>query len=414
MVIVEFFCQSPIDNMISALVNAPEKVVFVGESKAMKRYDPIFRRFLDAVGNSVTQLEYRGIRAHELHEIVKTLEQVVADYPGCHFDITGGEPMVMTAIGIIYERFRSQGIELHQYNIRTGKVYDCDLNGKVVSGEIPHLTVEQNIILHGGSVVTAELRECGTYSWDFNEEFLQDIRMMWEICRVNCTVWNRQITMLADMQQFNQVSDDRLRIKADITAMEQFMLARRIPMDLNGVFDQLKQAGLMDMGHRDGFFCVRFKNEQVRRVLTKAGTVLELITYLAAKDVVQKNGTACYHDAMNGVFIDWDGVVHGQTAEEVDTENEIDLVLMHGAVPVFISCKNGAVGEEELYKLNAVAQRFGGAYVKMALVRSTASRGGRSKQYLLERAKDMGIQLIEGVDDMPYDEFLKKLRLLVY
>lgn len=413
MVIVEFFSQSPIDNMISALVNTPETVVFVGESKAMKRYDPIFRRFLDAVGNSTTKLEYRGARVHELHEIVKTLEQIVEDYPDCHFDITGGEPMVMAAVGIIYERFRSRGIELHQYNIRTGKVYDCDLNGNVVSGDIPVLTVEQNIILHGGSIVPAGQRECGTYTWDFNLEFRQDIRNMWEICRGNCSIWNRQITMISDMLQFNELPGDPLRIRASIEKTRSYLTARNVPMDLNCVFDRLERLGLLKLEQADDFVCVTFKNEQVRRVLTKAGTVLELVTYLAARDAALKKGKPCYHDVMCGVFVDWDGVVHELTEEEVDTENEIDLILMHGAVPVFVSCKNGSVDEEELYKLNAVADRFGGAYAKKALVGTTLGKNIRSKQYLLERAADMGIQVIEGVHEMSEEELMKQLRLLV-
>ena len=62
MVIVEFFGQSPIDNMVSTLANYPDTVVFVGELKEMKKYDPVFRRFLRKTGNSASELEYWGIR----------------------------------------------------------------------------------------------------------------------------------------------------------------------------------------------------------------------------------------------------------------------------------------------------------------------------------------------------------------
>lgn len=36
MVIVEFFSETMIENMISALANAPERVVLVGDAKMMK------------------------------------------------------------------------------------------------------------------------------------------------------------------------------------------------------------------------------------------------------------------------------------------------------------------------------------------------------------------------------------------
>lgn len=413
MVIVEFFSQSPIENMVSALANAPEKVVFVGEYKKMKRYDPTFRRLLQSVGNTVTQLEYRNIRVRDFAEIVKTLEQIAQDYPGCHFDITGGEPMVMAAIGVIYERYRSQGIELHQYNIRTGRVYDCDLNGKSVSGQIPDLTVEQNILLHGGSVVGADLRENGTYDWQMDEDFRADIETMWKICRVNCSQWNRQITLLDDMRRFNTEQEDTLCMRAPISALSQYLASRRVPLDLKTVFDKLEKAGLLqDVCREDDVFSLRFKNEQVMRCLTKAGTILELITYVSAVQATEKDGDNCYTDALTGVFIDWDGVVHEEEDPQVDTQNEIDVILMRGLVPVFVSCKNGAVEEEELYKLSTVTDRFGGKYAAKVLVGTTLGRGGRSKRYLLERAEDMGIRVIEGVHEMSREEFMRRLRAL--
>lgn len=42
MVIVEFFGQSPINNMVSTLTNHPETVVFVGDLKKMKKNRPRF------------------------------------------------------------------------------------------------------------------------------------------------------------------------------------------------------------------------------------------------------------------------------------------------------------------------------------------------------------------------------------
>ena len=39
MVIIEFFAEAAIDNMIAALANRPETVVFVGDLKAMKKQE---------------------------------------------------------------------------------------------------------------------------------------------------------------------------------------------------------------------------------------------------------------------------------------------------------------------------------------------------------------------------------------
>lgn len=118
MVIVELFDRTYIENMISTFANRPERVVLVGDWKKMKRQDRNYRRFLTATGNDVTELEYRGVKVHQLHEIVRVIEGVVQDYPGCCFDLTGGDDLTMVAIGVVYERHRGQGLEMHQYNIR--------------------------------------------------------------------------------------------------------------------------------------------------------------------------------------------------------------------------------------------------------------------------------------------------------
>lgn len=397
--------------MISALANSPERVVFIGERKQMKQKDAVFHRFLSAISNSTTELEYRSIKVHALHEIVEVLDQVVQDYPGCCFDLTGGDDLSMVAIGVIYERYRAQGVELHQYNIRTGTIYDCDLNGKTASGTIPALTVEQNIILHGGCIVSSELRESGTFDWSFDAEFTRDIETMWAICRNNPGGWNHQITMLEEMQRFADRSADGLHFSVYLPQASGYFKKRGLSMNLKGIFFALEQAGLISqLENEDDRFRLVFKNEQVKRCLTKAGTILELKTYLIARALTESDGQPRYNDVMTGVFIDWDGSVHDQKETVVDTENEIDLILMRGLVPVFVSCKNGAVGEEELYKLSTVANRFGGRYARKVLVATTLGKSDRGKQYFLERAKDMQIQVIDGVHEMTDEQFAKALR----
>ena len=71
-------------------------------------------------------------------------------------------------------------------------------------------------------------------------------------------------------------------------------------------------------------------------------------------------------DCMVGVHLDWDGVIYNHSLK--DTLNEIDVLSLRGVIPTFISCKNGKVTAEELYKLNTVAHRFGGQYSKKVLV----------------------------------------------
>ena len=158
---------------------------------------------------------------------------------------------------------------------------------------------------------------------------------------------------------------------------------------------------------------ISYKNEQVKKCLTKAGQALEMKIYITAKYILDSDGDPVYNDAINGVVIDWDGEFHDEISEdEYDTENEIDILLMHDIVPVFISCKNGKVTADELYKLNAVAERFGGSYSKKVLIATSISSLGETGKYLRQRAKDMNIKILEDVQSIDDGELERQLKNL--
>jgi len=100
-----------------------------------------------------------------------------------------------------------------------------------------------------------------------------------------------------------------------------------------------------------------------------------------------------------------------------DTKNEIDVMLMQGVLPYFISCKNGDVKSDELYKLHTVAGRFGNRYARRILVSTIyfdredrSYDGDLATKYLSERAKDMHITLINKVHRMSDREFFHALK----
>ena len=111
--------------------------------------------------------------------------------------------------------------------------------------------------------------------------------------------------------------------------------------------------------------------------------------------------------------MDWDGEFHESEDEKKDTENEIDVVLMRGLTPLFISCKNGSVNENELYKLDAVTNRLGGKYAKKALVATYLGKKQNSIEYFRQRAKDMNITLIDGVHLLDEEEFERTIKNII-
>ena len=131
----------------------------------------------------------------------------------------------------------------------------------------------------------------------------------------------------------------------------------------------------------------------------KRPKALEMKIYLTAISL------GIYNDAMTGVEIDWDGKIHAKD-HIYDTINEIDVFLMHNMVPIFISCKNGDVDSDELYKIQTVAERFGGKYAKKVLI-VTELPGSKGGKLLEQRAKDMDIRIITG-NDLQDDKILRE------
>ena len=276
-------------------------------------------------------------------------------------------------------------------------IADVDQDGQTISAdELPHLSVEENIRIYGGDIMYEEQRKDKTYRWDMTDDFKQDIRAMWDICRGDARLWNTQIGVLEAADRLAG-STDNLTVSVPKSDLEEAMKKNGgKPVFVRGLLSALRGQGLLTQYEcGDDTFSVTYKNLQVKYCLTVAGQALEMKMYLAALETTEKDGaTKTYNDVMNGVYIDWDGEIHAEPTGN-DTENEIDVLMMHGMVPVFVSCKNGFVDPTELYKLNTVATRFGGKYAKKVLVATSLDDSAFSES-IRQRAKDMGIRLVEG------------------
>ena len=416
MTIVEFFDQIPVHNIVSCLSFAPEKVIFLGEGKQIKKKLGIYETIARDHGME-TVFEYRSINRNELESIVAALSEIVGQEDQCCFDLTGGEDLAMVAMGIVYEKYRGEkSIQLHRFNIGTGSLTDCDKDGCIPPVPIkPQLSVRDCIALYGGAIIPYD-GIYGTYTWHMDEDIEQDILSMWRMCQQNPGEWNPVVTTMTVLSEFYSTDEDPLCVFGSMYRVEEKMKELRLPFCwTRPLIDKLRRLSLIQDYHEDDdTVAFRFKNEQVKMCLTKAGTILEMVVYYHAVHALNKDQTPRFTDAAPGVFVDWDGVLHDDIETKQDTENEIDVILMKGLVPIFISCKIGFVDEEELYKLNTVAERFGGPYARKVLVMTYAAKQSvRSNHHFEQRAGDLRIQLIENVGQMDEAEFAREIRRVV-
>jgi hypothetical protein len=265
------------------------------------------------------------------------------------------------------------------------------MDGTVLSCVSPCLTIEQQVALYGGSLPTAT-DEDDVPSWNFTEGFVHDIEEMWEICRQDCVQWNVQTMILSLMDRFRDALQEPDALRVDVLSFEEYLNQQGFMVDLGGIFPKLERQGLLSytMDGQDLIFS--FKNPQVKNCLMVSGRILELAVYVAA----QKCGA--FDDVKTGVYLGWTRDAQVSTEAVPSTTNEIDVMLMRGIVPLFISCKNGQVKTDELYKLNTVAERFGGKYAKKILITSALNTSDEQQSAFLDRAQNMGIRVICDIE----------------
>lgn len=398
MTYIEFFDKTAVENICACLTKAPTRVIFIGDKgKEMKKAVARYARVMEDRGHQV-EFIVKTVNRNNLGAIITELSKIVEKYDNCCFDLTGGEDLYLVAAGAVRERYPEKNIQMHWFNLKSNTIADCDQDGTTIMTEPPHLTVEEQVRIYGGDVVYDDEKPLGTHRWDMNSEFCEDIHKMWDICCRSPRRWNTLMGVLVAAQNVAEPDGDPLvllaqkeKVVAKLAEKNHYFLWA--PEIMRSLF----AAGLLtSCDCNETTIRVAYKNEQVRRLMGNAGKILEMKIYALARELTEPDGKPVYGDVMTGVCIDWDG--NTQDAQEsYDTVNEIDVVLMRNMVPVFVSCKNGRIDHEELYKLVSVTERFGGKYARKVLIANSLDPESDFCKHLSQRAADMGIILVPNI-----------------
>lgn len=383
MTIIESFAKAPIDNIINALDSRAEKIIFLGEVDQMEKHVLVYKRLLKLKGIS-SEIVLKNVSKHNLDHILDVLTEIVESEESLIFDVTGGADLVLLAFGIIYERYKNKkSITLKRFDIPTE---DYPLN------------VKELISLYGGIVVPEEPQPTVPNALD-------EIDKLWNLARVNSSKWNRNHSYFKELERKGERSYDLLDIYLNLSeAKSKIDKYDSKFSEVCYLLEDLEKIGFVqNVIIGQDTISYKYKNLFSRRCLEKAGDALELKSYFEALSLT-KDGKPYFNDCFVSVNIDWDGIIHALSEHWKDTSNEIDLILMKGLVPIFISCKNGKIGEEELYKLNTVANRFGGKYAKKVLIATKLERESEdARKSYMQRAKDMGIKLVPNAGQLSKD-----------
>lgn len=194
-VMVEFYSEEPLENIMAMIKYMPEKIIFLGHKDNMitKKINDI-RQFRDSRCPNI-ELEFIEVPKDDLNGAIEILTDIIKENPGVRFELTGGSELILIALGCIAARMNISKLRIDPF---TGK--EIEINGAEVNTLDYHynISIAEEIILHGG-VLTAQT---GSYSdWKFTDEFRSDIRTMWEICRRYRGNWNKHCACIDELRK---------------------------------------------------------------------------------------------------------------------------------------------------------------------------------------------------------------------
>jgi hypothetical protein len=403
MILLECFDRESVENIAACLRLKPEKVIFLGDGEQMEGPLKRYRRFFAARGLEI-QVTACHVRMEDIHDIMATLRYVLRSGEDYVIDITGGDEQLVLAVGMVMgqmpeaDRRRVQ-IQKLLFGLEQGM--DADGDGRMAALSREALSVEEIIALHGGIVHPDTEQPGKQYSPG-------DVEPLWNAMCADRKEWNKAVMALNEFEsRCDSDRDIELRLEVLRERISRFEEKER---RLRWLLEKLSRCGVIDDRSSGEVIRYSYRDPLLRTCAQKAGNVLEIKTLLEAR--AMKDGQGPYFDdCVMGVNIDWDGIVFNPAQRVPETRNEIDVLVTRGMRSLFISCKNGEIGEEELYKLNTVARRFGGKYARKMLIATELDRKGQgANQAFLQRAEDMGIHVIRDAAAMTSAQWHRALR----
>ena len=406
MTLIECFTGAHIDNIAASLRLQPEKMVLVGPEKEMTAPAERYRRFFRNRGQN-TEVALWDVGGMDLRELYGFLDTLVQREEGCVIDLTGGDELVIMAFGAVLAHIEEplrKKIRVEKLQHDTGETISCIGGACAVAAGPLQLTVEELVALHGGAI------HRDTYQPP-EPVTAKALDGLWSLVSQDPKEWNKRISLL---NEFESRADSKTQVflpleqlRGSITDFD------RKETELRELLEQLHRHGVIKDESSRYFLEYTYLSPVLRYCTEKAGNVLEVKTLLEARDVAE-NGRQFFDDCRMSVHVDWDGVLHDPALRIPETRNEVDVVLLHGTTPLFISCKNGTIDEDELYKLNTVAHRFGGPGArKMLIATDMEQKNPASNRAFIQRAWDMDIFLVTDAAELSDAEWEAAFRQAV-
>ena len=176
--------------------------------------------------------------------------------------------------------------------------------------------------------------------------------------------------------------DSQGRILVDAPAMVQSSRHKNLHLDPEFARPAAR-LGFLERYRAEGGrvrFC--YPDAAACRYMITQGVWLEMFLYITAAQLGQ------FDECKMSLLFDW----NGRDREAGNVVNEIDVVLMRGFTPLFISCKTSVPATDDLNEILLYTRRFGGSHARAALATTAAAK--QIPLSVKNRAAEMDVLLL--------------------
>lgn len=386
-VIIEFYDPDFLDNIASLFGEEFDRIVYVCSKECQEQEQAritltnfIYHRFH-------IRPEFVRLEGHPMLSVLERLEEVTSEEAAYTFDITGGSPEFIAAAGFFAAQHPEKTVAIRQYDVARGTLRFTYPDTATEEKRLPlPLTLKDIISLSGSSLHS----HSDTIRYDLdNGNLYRDITVLWDSVHDAMRSWN-SFAILPDAGS----RDELCTKQAHPGAVRHFEEISR----------RLCAVGMMSdvsirQHSRGATVSYRLHIDPKSRFLfEKGGNLMEMVCYLTAVE------SGAFGDCCVGVELDWDKSRRDTYAAPY---NEVDLLLLHGHTPVFASCKSTEAENDHLYEIAVMARHYGGAYARPVLL-----SGAKNTAVIRNRAKEMGILLLDDICGKSIDELIACWRLL--
>ena len=380
--LIELYDERPLDNVLATEMFRPAETVYVcpPEVAEDKELHESLERYFRLRGCRV-RLSFVPASLLDAVQTEKELRRILETHEDCAIDISGGTDAALFAAGAV----SGDHVPVITYSRGMNTFYE--IKNAPFAHDLPctvRLDARSCLMMAGGELLPGREDNRGL------KKRIEQINRLFSVYRKYHRIWNDQIAYL---QRISRADDPDLAAEGpqsgkannrQVTANEDLLRA-------------LAAEGLIrNLSVVNEAISFRFMDDVVRFWLRDMGSALELHVYRACL------AAGCFDDCILSAVVNWRSADHINQA----VTNEIDVMCVHGVMPLFISCKTCEIKTEALNELAILRDRFGGKGSRAAIV--TAAGPTRSRRVMLKRAAELDIEVIEW-EDIGLEKLVQKL-----